>query len=96
MPDQEDQLAALRLFAEMRRARLALIGLDDPRPSVRARMIRDPAIHKALCHLLFAAEKLVAGPDENALFWHPARDAYTAAEKRFDELARTGRVMWRD
>ncbi len=52
----------------------------------RAKMIRDPAIHKALMDLLYAVEKLVAGPNENDLFWHPERESYSEAEKRFDDI----------
>ena len=69
-----DTLAALRLFADMRQARLALRGLDHPDPAIRARKIRKPSVHKALCDLLFATEKLVATPDENAVFWHPGSE----------------------
>lgn len=84
----DDPLVTLRLFADMRQARLTLRELDNPSPAVRARMIRDPKVHKALCDLLFAAEKLVAGPDENDLFWHPERESYGEAEQRFDRLRR--------
>ena len=80
-------LATLRLFADMRQARLKLIGLDSPDKRVRAKLIQDPQVYKALSDLLFAAEKLVAGPDEKALFWHPAREPYSEAEKRFERLA---------
>lgn len=82
----DDPLVALRLFADMRQARLKLIGLDTPDAAKRARLIRDPEVYHALCVLMGAAEKLVAGPDENALFWHPARETLTAAEKRFDKM----------
>lgn len=81
-----DPLIALRLFADMRQARLKLIGLDTPDASARARLIRKPDVYKALVDLLFAAEKLVSAPDENALFWHPAREALSEAEKRFEGL----------
>jgi hypothetical protein len=84
-----DPLATLRLFADMRQARLKLRGLDNPDERVRMRMIRRPEIYKALTVLFDAAEKLVAGPDEDALFWHPTREAHTEAEKRFDKLRRT-------
>lgn len=83
---EADPLATLRLFADMRQARLKLIGLDNPDPAKRAKLIRDPAIHKALIDLMFAAKKLVAGSDEDALFWHPAQEARSTAEKRFDRL----------
>lgn len=82
-----DRLVALRLFADMRQARLKLRGLDTPDKAARAKLIRDPEIYKALVDLLYAAEKLVATADEDALFWHPAREARSAAEKRFERLA---------
>lgn len=78
-----DPLVALRLFADMRHARLQLIGLDTPDANARAKLIRDPAIFKALIDLLHAAEKLVAAPNEDMLFWHPARELYARAEARF-------------
>lgn len=81
-----DHLATLRLFADMRQARLKLIGLDTPDVAKRARLIRDPQVYHALCVLLLAAEQLVAAPDETALFWHPARETLTAAEKRFEKM----------
>jgi hypothetical protein len=81
-----DPLVTLRLFADMRQARLVLRGLDTPDVKQRARMICRPHIYKALCDLLLAAEKLVAGPDENALFWHPERETLTEAELRFEQL----------
>lgn len=81
-----DPLVALRLFADMRQARLKLIGLDTPDATKRAKLIRDPHVYKALVDLMYAAEKLVAAPDENALFWHPMRETLTAAEKRFDKM----------
>lgn len=84
----DDPLAALRLFAEMRRCRLALIGLDTPDKKKRAKMIQDPTVFKALIELLRAAESLVANPDENALFWHPERETYGEAEVRFDQIRR--------
>lgn len=79
-------LATLRLFADMRQARLQLRGLESPNPKTRARLIQDPAIHKALTVLLFAAEKLVAGPNEDALFWHPSVEPLTAAELRWQAM----------
>lgn len=81
-----DPLIALRLFADMRKARLALRGLDDTDPATRARLIRDPEIYHALSTLLHAAEKLVSTPDEDVLFWHPRRETRSVAEKRFDKL----------
>lgn len=81
-----DPLVALRLFADMRQARLKLIGLDTPDARKRAKLIADPQVYHALCVLLGAAEKLVAAPDEDALFWHPVRETLSAAEKRFDKL----------
>lgn len=48
--------------------------------------MRQPAIHKALADLMFAARKLVACPDEDDLFWHPMRETQGAAERRFDKL----------
>lgn len=84
MPD--DPLATLRLFADMRQARLKLTGLDSPDVNRRIALIRKPEVHHALRVLLMAAEKLVAGPDEQALFWDPAREAYTVAEARFDRM----------
>lgn len=82
-------LATLRLFADMRQARLKLIGLDDPSPGVRARLIRDPEIAHALIVLLHAAAKLVAAPDEGALFWHPPSErALSAAEKKLERTRR--------
>lgn len=81
-----DPLVALRLFADMRQARLKLIGLDTPDANKRAKMIRDPHVFKALADLMYAAEKLVATPDESALFWHPMRETLSAAERRFDAL----------
>lgn len=85
-----DPLVALRLFADMRQARLKLIGLDTPDANARAKLIRDPKIFHALCVLLGAAEKLVAAPDESALFWHPARETLTTAEKRFEKMRTAG------
>jgi len=81
-----DALAPLRLFADMRQARLKLIGLDTPDANARAKLIRDPGVYKALVDLLHAAEKLVAGPAETDLFWHPARESLTEAERRFDAI----------
>jgi hypothetical protein len=81
-----DPLAPLRLFADMRQARLKLIGLDTPDPNARARLIRDPGVYKALIDLLFAAEKLVSAPDEHSLFWHPAREPMSEAEAAFADL----------
>lgn len=75
-------IATLRLFADMRQARLKLIGLDSPDKRVRARLIEQPEVFKGLVDLLFAVEKLVAGPDESTAFWHPDRKTMTAAEKR--------------
>lgn len=86
----DDPLATLRLFADMRQARLALIGLDSPDANVRAKLIRQPAVHKALVDLLHAAAHLVAGPDEGSLFWHPPREALTDAERRFEAMRRSG------
>jgi hypothetical protein len=76
----------MRLFADMRAARLKLRGLDTPDANARARLIRDPGVYKALVDLLFAAEKLVSAPDEGVLFWHPAREPMTEAEQRFEGL----------
>lgn len=79
-------LATLRLFADIRQAALKLRCLDTPHAPTRQRLIRDPEVFHALTILLNAAQKLVAGPDENALFWHPRREELTEAEKRFDKL----------
>lgn len=35
---------------------------------------------------MYAVEKLVAGSDESALFWHPTRENLTTAEKRFERM----------
>ncbi len=84
----DDPLVALRLFADMRMARLKLSCLDTPDAAKRARLIRDPAVFKALIDLMEAASLLVAAPDEDQLFWHPDRESRSAAEKRFEQLRR--------
>ena len=73
----DDPLAVVRLFADIRRAALQLVGLDHPSADFRARLIRKPEIHKALADLLWAASQLSAGPDEAGLFWHPDREPRT-------------------
>lgn len=81
-----DSLVTMRLFADMRQSALKLRGLETPDANARAKAIRDPAVFHALCVLLQAAQTLVSGPDEDALFWHPARECLTAAERRFEKL----------
>jgi hypothetical protein len=79
-------LATLRIFADMRQARLRLRGLDSPDVATRVRMIRDPEVFKALILLFYATEKLVSAPDEGVAFWHPPRATLTAAERKVERL----------
>src|ERR1044071_1273601 len=46
-----DPLEGLRLYVDIRRAVLELRGLDNPAPNVRAQLVRQPHVHKALANL---------------------------------------------
>ena len=86
MDNATDPLQPLRLFATIRQAAIDLKGLDHPDPKVRQRIVARPEAQAALVQLLHAAQQLVAAPDEDTLFWHPDREPYGEAEKRFEKL----------